>query len=199
MWLFPEDGFWKMSASVTRPSVWRCWLSAKREASVQRAARENNRDEVGMSLAYLWSRQESQCSQSIVIQGEEAKDELRGRGWVQGMDFRFCSTCNRKPGRLLRTHMALGGVYYRKTPPSDSWEENRWWKNKRVESSQTGSHNGPGGRWKGLGFRRSQWTDRSELTQDVFINKFICNLHHFFRLHIWVISYDICLCLSDFT
>ena len=83
---------------------------------MQRAARENSRDKVGISLAYSWSRQESQCSRSIAIKGEKAKDELRGRGWVQGKDFRLCSTCNRKPGRLLRTHMALGGVYYRKTP-----------------------------------------------------------------------------------
>ena len=82
---------------------------------MQRAARENSRDKVGMSLAYSWSRQEPQCSQSIGIKGEKAKDELRGGGWVQGKDFRLCSTCNRKPGRLLRMYMALGGVYYTKT------------------------------------------------------------------------------------
>ena len=45
---------------------------------MQRAARENSRDKVGMSLAYSWSRQEPQCSQSIGIKGEKAKMSSEG-------------------------------------------------------------------------------------------------------------------------
>lgn len=40
------------------------------------------------------------CSQNTVIKGKEAKDEIRGRGWVQGKDFGLCANCDRKPDGL---------------------------------------------------------------------------------------------------
>lgn len=51
-------------------------LSDKREA-MQTAGRGNAKTKVGMSLACS-CRQESRCSRSIAIKGENAKQDIRG-------------------------------------------------------------------------------------------------------------------------